>query len=210
MDRLRGVPIIQTAREYPYRIFLLILKQNQFGDLQTIISITWCYLWQYPYKERHGYCIFAPPSKALFREKQGWRFCYTKFDRVYLLWQISAELWNSKQLTLLVLSDVNNRVSATSCALLDCIMPFVDRSNTNWTPWPRLSGIPQRLQVIGGIVTIFAAAGVLHTLSRRSGPPLPRTLSKEWKDATVKSYEAKEREAAGPIVLNPITRSREN
>jgi hypothetical protein len=89
-------------------------------------------------------------------------------------------------------------------------MPFVDRSNTNWTPWPRLSGIPQRLQVIGGIVTIFAAAGVLHTMSRRSGPPLPRTLSKEWKDATVKSYEAKEREAAGPIVLNPITRSREN
>jgi hypothetical protein len=106
-------------------------------------------------------------------------------------------------------TNVVNRPSEIVCCPLECIMSFVDRSNTNWTPWPRLSGIPPRLQVIGGIVTIFAAAGVLHTISRKSGPPLPKTLSKEWKDATVKSYEAKEREAAGPVVLNPITRSRE-
>jgi Cytochrome c oxidase subunit IV len=88
-------------------------------------------------------------------------------------------------------------------------MSFVDRSNTNWTPFPRLAGIPQRLQVVGGIVTIFIGAGILHRISMKSGPPLPKTMSKEWKEATVKSYEGKEREAAGPVVLNPITRSRE-
>jgi hypothetical protein len=89
-------------------------------------------------------------------------------------------------------------------------MSFVDRSNTNWTPWPRLAGIPQRLQVVGGVAAIMATAGVLYNIRKSVAPPPPKTLSKDWADATAKMNEAKEREAGGPVIVNPITRSRED
>lgn len=37
--------------------------------------------------------------------------------------------------------------------------------------------------------------------------PLPSTMSKEWDDATKNKNLEKEREAAGPVIMNPITRS---
>ncbi|CAN8065854.1 unnamed protein product [Agarophyton chilense] len=88
-------------------------------------------------------------------------------------------------------------------------MTIVDRSNTNWTPWPRLAGIPQRFQVFGGVAAIMGAAALLFQF-RASRANVPSTLTKEWKDATKKSFEAKEREAADPVVMNPITASRKN
>jgi Cytochrome c oxidase subunit IV len=97
-------------------------------------------------------------------------------------------------------------VSKSSPAIAS--MTFVDRSNTNWSPWPRLAGIPQRLQVVGGVAAILATAGVLFTVRKSVSPPLPKTMEKEWKDATAQMSEAKEREAAGPVMVNPITRSR--
>lgn len=48
-------------------------------------------------------------------------------------------------------------------------MTAVDRSNTNWTPWPRLAGIPHRLQVIGGVLGIMTAAGLLFQYRLRVG-----------------------------------------
>lgn len=85
---------------------------------------------------------------------------------------------------------------------------YVDRSNTNWSPWPRLSGVPQRLQVIGGIGAIMTTAYVLYSVRKSVAPPPPATMSKEWQEATKKRMEAAPREAAGPVAMNPITRSR--
>jgi Protein of unknown function (DUF1138)/Cytochrome c oxidase subunit IV len=86
---------------------------------------------------------------------------------------------------------------------------FVDRSNTEWTPWPRLAKVPRNLQVVGGVLAIMSTAGVLYNLRKASAPPPPKTLSKEWSDATKARFEANPREAAGPVRVNPITRARE-
>lgn len=48
-------------------------------------------------------------------------------------------------------------------------MKVVDRSNTNWTPWPRLSGIPPKYQVIGGVACIMGAAAVLSKYRQSKG-----------------------------------------
>ncbi|PXF42040.1 hypothetical protein BWQ96_08248 [Gracilariopsis chorda] len=85
-------------------------------------------------------------------------------------------------------------------------MTVVDRSNTNWTPWPRLAAIPQRFQLIGGVAAIMGAAALLLK-ARTSRAPVPSTINKEWQDATDAASHAKEREAADPIVLNPISKS---
>lgn len=87
-------------------------------------------------------------------------------------------------------------------------MSYVDRSNTEWAP-RYLQGVPKRFAVVGGVLAIAGTAAVLNSIRRSVAPPPPSTMTKEWKDATVKSLEAKEREAAGPVVVNPIARSRE-
>lgn len=86
---------------------------------------------------------------------------------------------------------------------------FVDRSNTNWSPWPRLAKVPQQMQVLGGVLTIMGSAYVLYSVRKATAPPPPKTLSKEWADETKKRFEANPREAAGPVRVNPISRSRE-
>jgi hypothetical protein len=86
---------------------------------------------------------------------------------------------------------------------------FVDRSNTEWSPWPRLAKVPKQLQVVGGVVAIMATAGVLYSVRKAAAPPPPGTMSKEWEDATKKRLEAAPREAAGPVRVNPISRARE-
>lgn len=88
-------------------------------------------------------------------------------------------------------------------------MSFVDRSNTEWTPWPRLARVPRQLQVVGGVAAIIGTAAALFGLRAYLAPPLPRTMSKEWQEATKEMGKAKEREAAGPVELNPITRAME-
>lgn len=55
-------------------------------------------------------------------------------------------------------------------------MAGVDRSGTNWTPWPRLAGIPQRLQVVGGVACIMGAAGVMFAIRQRVGGKFPERL----------------------------------
>lgn len=42
-----------------------------------------------------------------------------------------------------------------------CTMAVIDRTGTEWTPWPRLAGVPRRLQIVGGVAAIMGAAGVL-------------------------------------------------
>lgn len=88
-------------------------------------------------------------------------------------------------------------------------MSYVDHSNTDWTPWPRLGRLPHRVQVAVGVAGIISAAAVLFKVREYMSPPLPRTMSKEWQDATKKMNEAKDREAAGPVVINPISRMME-
>lgn len=48
-------------------------------------------------------------------------------------------------------------------------MSFVDRSNTNWTPWPRLAHLPQRVVLVGGVATIMAGAAVMFKLRQTYG-----------------------------------------
>ncbi|CDF34276.1 unnamed protein product [Chondrus crispus] len=87
-------------------------------------------------------------------------------------------------------------------------MTVVDRSGTDWTPWPRLAGVPKRLQIVGGVAAIMGAAGVFFEWRRRVGGPLPSTVTKEWQEATAKRSEAMPMESnADPVVLNPITKS---
>lgn len=87
-------------------------------------------------------------------------------------------------------------------------MSYVDRSNTDWAP-RYLQGVPRRVAVFGGVLAIAGTAAVLNNMRRSVAPKPPSTVSKEWEDATAKSFEAKDREAAGPVVVNPISRSRE-
>lgn len=87
---------------------------------------------------------------------------------------------------------------------------YVDRSNTNWSPWPRLARVPMQLQVFGGVMAIMGAAGVMYTIRKAAAPPPPTTLNKEWSEATKKRFEENPREAAGPVRMNPISRSRED
>lgn len=100
-----------------------------------------------------------------------------------------------------------DRTAATQDRIVVAKMTFVDRSNTNWTPFPRLAGVPQRVQVATGVLAIAAGAAGMMYLKTKLSAPLPSTMSKEWKDATKELGNAKEREAAGPVVLNPISRS---
>lgn len=84
---------------------------------------------------------------------------------------------------------------------------YVDRSNTNWTPWPRLAFLPHRVQVIGGVATIMGGAFLIMKW-RMSVGTLPSTMTKEWKEAAEKESYAKPTEAGGnPVVLNPITKA---
>lgn len=83
----------------------------------------------------------------------------------------------------------------------------MDRSGTNWTPFPRLAGIPHRVQVVGGVLIMMGAAYITVQMRQRSGGKLPTTMTKEWEEAAKKSMDAKEREAADPVVLNPISKS---
>lgn len=86
-------------------------------------------------------------------------------------------------------------------------MSFVDRSNTNWTPWPRLAKVPQNVQVVGGIASIMFSAYVMLKWRQSKAGPLPSTISKEWADETEKLSNAKETESgAEPLVMNPITK----
>lgn len=83
----------------------------------------------------------------------------------------------------------------------------IDRSNTEWTPWPRLSHIPQRVQVAGGVVAIMGAALLAMEYRKRVAGKLPHTVTKEWEDATEELSRAKPTESgADPLVLNPITK----
>lgn len=86
-------------------------------------------------------------------------------------------------------------------------MTFVDQSNTNWTPWPRLANVPQRAQVVGGVATIMFSAFLMMQWRRRSGTK-PITMSKEWREATEKESNAKPTESgADPVVMNPISKA---
>lgn len=86
-------------------------------------------------------------------------------------------------------------------------MTFVDRSNTNWTPWPRLAHLPQRVQVAGGVGAIICGAYLIMQW-RSSVGVMPGTMSKEWQAATEKESYAKPMESgADPVVLNPITKA---
>lgn len=51
-------------------------------------------------------------------------------------------------------------------------MTVIDRSGTEWTPWPRLAFVPRRLQIIGGVAGIMCAAGVLLQYRRKVGGKL--------------------------------------
>lgn len=84
----------------------------------------------------------------------------------------------------------------------------VDRSNTNWTPWPRLAHIPHRVQVVGGVAIIISSAYAMMKWRTHVGGKLPSTITKEWEEATDKLSYAKPTESgADPVVLNPITKS---
>lgn len=86
-------------------------------------------------------------------------------------------------------------------------MEKIDRSNTNWTPWPRLSNVPQRVQVIGGVATIIGGAYVMFRWRQAVGGKLPATVSKEWEEASEKIKQAAPMESgADPVVLNPISK----
>lgn len=86
-------------------------------------------------------------------------------------------------------------------------MDRIDRSNTNWTPWPRLNFIPQKFQVIGGVSTIMFSAFLMLKWRQSAAGKLPSTINKEWEAATEKLSEGKETESgADPVVMNPITK----
>lgn len=59
-------------------------------------------------------------------------------------------------------------------------MTGIDRSGTEWTPWPRLAGVPRRLQIVGGVAGIMIAAGVLLQYRRKVGGKL-RTKRGEFR-----------------------------
>ena len=47
---------------------------------------------------------------------------------------------------------------------------FVDRSNTNWTPWPRLAKVmSHNAQVVLGVGMIMGAAGLMMMWRRKVG-----------------------------------------
>ncbi|KAK1861777.1 hypothetical protein I4F81_004357 [Pyropia yezoensis] len=79
----------------------------------------------------------------------------------------------------------------------------VDRSGTNRLPWPSLARVAPNVQVAGGVAAILGAAAVLFAY-RRSVATTPRTMSDEWREATVKMDLAKERVAGEPVEVNPI------
>lgn len=87
-------------------------------------------------------------------------------------------------------------------------MDRIDKSNTNWTPWTRLSHIPQRYQVIGGVAAIMGGALLMSEFRRRVSGKLPSTISKEWEDKTEELSQGKPTESgADPLVLNPISKA---
>lgn len=86
-------------------------------------------------------------------------------------------------------------------------MERFDRSNTNWTPWPRLAHVPQRFQVIGGVATIMFGGYLMMKWRTSVGGKMPTTMTKEWQDATAELGKAKEMESgAEPVVMNPISK----
>lgn len=83
----------------------------------------------------------------------------------------------------------------------------IDKSNTDWTPWPRLSHIPQRVQVAGGVAVIMGLAFLAVEYRRRVSGKLPISVNKEWEEAAEKlSYGKPTESGADPLVLNPITK----
>lgn len=86
-------------------------------------------------------------------------------------------------------------------------MAHVDRSNTNWTPWPRLAHLSQRVQVVGGVASIMFGAFLIMQWRNRNAK-LPSTMTKEWQEATEKeSYGKATESGADPVVINPITKA---
>mmetsp|Transcript_33989 Transcript_33989/g.83294 ORF Transcript_33989/g.83294 Transcript_33989/m.83294 type:complete len:86 (+) Transcript_33989:66-323(+) len=83
-------------------------------------------------------------------------------------------------------------------------MAIVDRSGTDWSPWRGSF----RGQFIAGSLGIFGVAYGLWWY-QRINRNIPRTVNKEWEEATKKLNMAKPREAAGPVMVNPIMRYRE-
>lgn len=87
-------------------------------------------------------------------------------------------------------------------------MISMDQSNTNWSPFPRLANVPQRVQVVGGVATIMFGAFLMLQWRRSAGAKLPETMSKEWREAEEKLSYAKPTESGGdPVVINPITKA---
>lgn len=83
----------------------------------------------------------------------------------------------------------------------------IDKSNTEWSPFVRLSTVPQRFQVFAGVAAIMGGALLAMEYRRRVSGKLPRTVNKEWEEETEKlSYGKPTESGADPLVINPITK----
>ncbi|KAK4530864.1 hypothetical protein CCYA_CCYA06G1721 [Cyanidiococcus yangmingshanensis] len=82
----------------------------------------------------------------------------------------------------------------------------LDRTGTNWHPWPAVARLPKTVQILGGVGLSLVFAYTMVGFSRRLGST-PRTTEEDWKAETEKRALSKEREAGEPTVLNPISRS---
>mmetsp|Transcript_16350 Transcript_16350/g.33295 ORF Transcript_16350/g.33295 Transcript_16350/m.33295 type:complete len:87 (+) Transcript_16350:133-393(+) len=79
-------------------------------------------------------------------------------------------------------------------------MAIVDRSATDYSP---IRGGNPRVQVVLGTAAVVGA-GVGMFMWRYNKRNIPRTMTKEWQDATDELNRAKPTEAGTVVVVNPI------
>ena len=80
-----------------------------------------------------------------------------------------------------------------------------DLSNTEYVPWKWMNRFSRRTNIILGTGTALLLAGAWQAWSDRNRTR-PHTLSPEWKAAEQERRLHKEREAAGPVEMDPIDR----